>query len=108
MKSAIPLVKWETTMAVSRGHLSTGFLALLPTLLGFVWLVSKAQWYWTHRPDMQFGWIVLMLSVFVIWDQWAKRPEPIWQAGWPFYVCGAIGLSILAVMQVYQAAFGLM
>ena len=87
---------------------SAVLLALLPMLLAFSWLVSKAQWYWTHRPDMQFGWIVLMLSAFVIWDQWSRRPAPRWQLGWPFIVLALVGAVLLFVMQLYQAAFGLM
>jgi exosortase len=83
------------------------FLALLPTILAFGWLVSKAQWYWNHRPDMQFGWILLMLCAFVIWDQWAKRPSPVWKPRWPLFLFAVGGLAILFLMQIYQAAFGL-
>src|SRR5688572_21122449 len=83
-------------------------LGLLPALLAFAWLVSKAQWYWSHRPDMQFGWILLLLCAFVIWDRWANRPEPVWRIRWPFVVLGVAGLGMLFVMQLYQAAFGLM
>jgi exosortase len=84
------------------------FIALLPALLAFAWLVSKAQWYWGHRPDMQFGWIVLLLCAFVIWDNWAKRPQPVWRARWPLFAFVLPGAALLFVMQLYQAAFGLM
>ncbi|HTG45305.1 MAG TPA: exosortase/archaeosortase family protein [Verrucomicrobiae bacterium] len=83
-------------------------IALLPGLLAFGWLVSKAQWFWTHKPEMQFGWIVLMLSAFLLWDQWNKRPAPAFRARWPFFVFGAGGLAMLFLMQIYQAAFGMM
>jgi exosortase len=96
------------TISPTRNESSSTLLALMPTLLAFAWLVSKAQWYWNHRPDMQFGWIVLMLCAFVIWDQWAKRPAPAWRVNLLFVLCGLGGLGILFVMQLYQAAFGLM
>src|SRR5436309_2408008 len=69
---------------------------------------SPARCAWNHQPEMQFGWIVLMLCAFVIWDQWAKRPAPQPALRWPFFVLGFCGLAMLFVMQLYQAAFGLM
>ncbi len=96
------------SLAPERGESSAAVVALMPTFLAIAWLVSKAQWYWNHRPDMQFGWIVLMLCAFVIWDQWAKRPRPAWRMNPLFVLAGVAGLAVLFVMQLYQAAFGLM
>src|SRR3954471_1424026 len=98
----------EAIMPERKSDASAALIALMPAFLAFSWLVSKAQWYWNHRPDMQFGWIVLMLCAFVIWDQWSKRPAPAWRVNLFFFLCGLAGLGILFVMQLYQAAFGLM
>jgi exosortase len=95
-------------VADQKNDSSTVAVALLPTLIAFGWLVSKAQWYWSHRPDMQFGWVVVMLCAFVIWDHWAKRPVPVWRVRWPFVLFGLAGIGMLFLMQLYQAAFGLM
>lgn len=76
--------------------------------IGFAWLVSKLQWFWTHKPDLQFGWIVLLLVAFLIWDNWAKRPEAVFRVGWPLFVFGLLGCSLLFVVQIYHAAFGMM
>jgi exosortase len=97
----------ETIMPDQKGAPSA-LLLLLPTLLAFGWVISKAQWYWNHRPDMQFGWIVLMLCGFVLWEQWGARPAPSPRLSWVFFLGGLVGLGILFLMQVYQAAFGLM
>lgn len=83
-------------------------LALTPMWLAFAWLISKAQWFWTHKPDLQFGWIVLMLVAFLLWDNWAKRPEAVFKARWPLIVCGLIGCGLLFLVQIYQAAYGMM
>ncbi len=80
---------------------------MLPLLLAFGWLVSKAQWYWNHQPDLQFGWIVLGLCAFVAWDQWERRPPLVCQARWPFFLGSLAGSAVLFTMQLYQAAFGL-
>ena len=72
------------------------------------WLVSKAQWFWRNNPDLQFGWIVLMLSAFLIWDQWSKRPQPRFRLELPSIVLGVFGLGLLFVTQIYHAAYGMM
>jgi exosortase len=83
-------------------------LALAPAWLALAWFVSKAQWFWRHKPDLQFGWIVLLLSVFLIWDQWHKRPIPIFRLRWESIFFGLIGCGLLFVVQVYHAAYGMM
>jgi len=82
--------------------------ALVPSALALAWLVSKAQWYWSHNPEMRFGWIVLLLSAFIIWDQWKNRPSPKWTFGWPVLVFALIGMFLLFIVQIYAAAFGTM
>jgi exosortase len=83
-------------------------VALLPSWLALAWLVSKAQWFWNHRPDLQFGWIVLMLCLFLIWDNWAKQPPLDPKFRWPGAIGALLGLVLLFIVQIYQAAFGTM
>ncbi len=85
----------------------TGLGRLTPTWLASAWLVSKAQWFWRHRPDLEFGWIVLVLAGYLFWEAWERRP-PFGGRLTPTAVVlagAAVGLCFLA--QVYQAAFGL-
>ncbi|MBI3416392.1 MAG: exosortase/archaeosortase family protein [Verrucomicrobia bacterium] len=79
---------------------------LLPTWGAVAWLVSKAQWFWNHRPDLQFGWVVLLLSAFLVWEAWEKKPasSPRWR--WWSVAAAGFGLVMLFVVQIYQAAFG--
>jgi exosortase len=90
------------------GDTRTALFALAPTWLAFAWFVSKAQWFWNHKPDLQFGWIVLLLSAFLIWDQWTKRPKPVFAVRWPFLLLGLLGCGLLFLVQVYHAAYGMM
>ena len=83
-------------------------LALAPMWLAFAWLISRVQWFWVHRPDLQFGWIVLLLCGFLIWDNWAKRPEALCKIRWPFLVFGLMGCALLFLVQIYHAAYGMM
>jgi len=82
--------------------------ALLPIGLAFLWFVSKLHWYWNHKPDMQFGWVVLLLSAFMIWDQWKSLPSPKWDLSWPVVAFSVFGIFLLFLVQIYAAAFGTM
>lgn len=81
-------------------------VALLPSWLSAVWLVSKAQWFWNHWPDLQFGWIVLLLCVYLFWEAWPQRPPT--RCRWSYFTVSLVGLGlpVLLFVQVYQAAFG--
>src|SRR5437763_613380 len=82
------------------------FWALVPSFLAFAWLISKAQWFWNHQPDLQFGWVVVALCAFLFWEAWESRPAP--EFGWNWFRCTALafGCGLLFLVQVYQAAFG--
>src|SRR4051812_7284144 len=94
-----------TIEPVSKSKDQDSFLALaalLPAWLALAWLISKAQWFWTHRPDMQFGWIVLLLCAFVIWDRWTKKPAPVFRPTWLFVLFALLGSGMLFLIQIYQ------
>jgi exosortase len=81
-------------------------LALMPSWLALSWLVSRAQWFWNHQPDLQFGWVVLLLCAYLTWEAWQERPAVRyrWTIGYALLV--TMGASLLFVVQVYQAACG--
>jgi exosortase len=81
---------------------------LLPAWLAMAWLVSKAQWYWQHRADLQFGWIVLLLCGYLFWESWEVRPAARFR--WNFLSAGlaVVGFLLLFWVQIYRAAFGTM
>ncbi len=81
-------------------------LLLLPAWLAVAVLVSKLQWVWTHQPEMQFGWIVLMLSAYLFWENWPQRPPLTGRVGILDILAAALGIALLFVVQTYQAAFG--
>lgn len=80
--------------------------ALAPAWLAVAWLVSKLRWIWNSQPEMQFGWIVLMLSAYLLWENWPKRPAVVFRLGVANGGMAVVGVAMLAVVQVYQAAFG--
>jgi exosortase len=82
------------------------FLALAPSWVAVAWLISKAQWVWTNRPEMQFGWIVVLLSAYLFWENWPPRFRPVFRGTLLNVISAAAGLALLGLIQVYQAAFG--
>lgn len=86
---------------------SLPLLALLPSGLALAWLVSKAQWFWSHRPDLQFGWVVLLLCGYLIWEAWEKRPTVCFRWRFGTLVGVLCAVSLLFLVQIYQAAFGM-
>lgn len=80
---------------------------LAPSWLAFAWLVAKAQWFWTHDAELQYGWAVLVLCLYLFSQAW-PRPPPLrlkWSLG--SILSGALGCGFLFVTQLYQAAYGL-
>lgn len=70
------------------------------------WLISRAQWFWRHNPDLQFGWIVVLLCGYLFWEAWQTRPEVDWKPRVWAVPIGFAGLGLLFVVQIYQAFLG--
>jgi exosortase len=81
-------------------------LLLTPGFLAMAWLVTKASWFWNHKPDLQFGWVVLLLCGYLFFEAWEKRPAPRSQLSWAGVLLGIAGVLWLFITQIYQAAFG--
>ena len=82
-------------------------MLLLPAWLAMGWLVSKASWFWQHNPDLQFGWLVVLLCAYLFWEAWEKRPPLQPKASGTSALIAAGGLGMLFLTQIYQAAYGL-
>lgn len=81
-------------------------ILLLPSLLAMAWLIARAQWFWTNNPELNFGWVVVLLCAYLFYEAWETRPPVDWKVRWwalPFCLGG---LGLLFLMQIYQAAMG--
>ena len=96
-KAARPRVDWR----------SLGLL-LLPSWFAAGWLIYQTSWYWSHKPDMNFGWIVVLLCGFMITEVAPELPPPRLRWTFPSVVLAVVGLALLLLFQLYQAAFGTM
>lgn len=79
---------------------------LAPSLLAMAWLVSKAQWFWNNRPDLQFGWIVVLLCGYLFYEALEKQPVVSFRPRWWSVALFLVGAGGLFLVQIYQVAFG--
>lgn len=82
-------------------------LLLLPVWLALAWLVSQLSWVWSNRPEFHFGWIVLLLCVFLLSEVWPSRPARTLRFGVMAWAGWIGGISAAMVAQFYAAAFGM-
>ncbi len=81
---------------------------MLPSLLATAWLVYNASWFWTHNPDLNFGWLVVILAGFLVTEAVPQLPAPRRRWTIPSVFLAGVGVVLLGLFQMYQAAFGTM
>jgi len=81
---------------------------LLPSWVAATWLAYHASWYWSHSPEMQFGWMVLILCGFLVTEVAMQRPLAQQRWGLLPMLLVVIGVLALVMFQLYHAAFGTM
>lgn len=85
----------------------SSILLLAPSFLAVAWLVSKAQHFWNTQPDLQFGWVVLLLCGYLFFEAWEKRPPLDVRIRWWSLVLMMVGGGLMFWVQIYLAALGL-
>jgi exosortase len=80
---------------------------LAPAWVVSAWLIRKASWFWSHNPDLQFGYVVVLLCGYLIWEGWGQRPPLSARWGWLSIGCMLLGGAALFLTQIYQAAYGM-
>ena len=91
---------------MSRGLTSSALLALTPAWLAYGWLILRAQWFWAHWPDLEFGWIVLLLCGYLFWDA-CPPPLPLEpRIKWLAVTLFVVGVGLMFTFQIYQVAMG--
>ena len=102
----------KTLKKISSNSIILTISGLGAALIAYAWLVVKASWYWNNREDLSFGWVVLLLSGYVIYEQWGKwenkkKPSP----GVLIKILSGLmmlsGIGLLFQFQVYTASMGM-
>lgn len=72
------------------------------------WWFYDLHFHWNALPDYSFGWIVMALIAFLVWERWATRPghdRPV-----SFKVACLLvgmGLPLVVVAELYKNAIGI-
>jgi len=83
-------------------------VCLLPSAVAMLWLTAQSQWFWAHREELNFGYWVPVLCAYVFWRAWATKPPVQYRWTWSGRFFAISGAVILFIVQIYQAAFGMM
>ena len=79
----------------------------LPIVISLAWLGTKASWFWNNNPDMQFGWVIPLLSGYLLFEGFEKSTPIVGRWTFLSVVSILIGLFFMFLTQIYQAAYGL-
>ncbi len=67
------------------GQSAGGWLPFLPVIGIAAWWINDLRFQWASQIEYRFGWIVVMLTAYLVWERWESRPKqdtpaPPWQA----------------------------
>jgi len=51
------------------------WVTYIPILLIVGWWILDLRVHWDSVPEYNFGWIVVLLTAYLVWDRWAARPR---------------------------------
>ena len=75
----------------------------LPGMAVLVWWIFDLQQQWRSMVEYQFGWLVLLLSIYLVWDRFgarprADRPAPVWLCG----LLGVLGAPLVLLAELVK------
>ena len=92
-----PSVKTETAASALQ------VLWLLPVAVVCAWWVDDLRHHWASLVEYHFGWIVVMLVVYLVWERWPTRPRQDEPAAFgPTLVMAAAGSVCVVIGELYR------
>lgn len=81
--------------------------AYLAGILITVWWLYDLQYHWRNLADYHYGWLVLILSGYLIWERWPVRPRTRndCSVGWSV-VLAITGVPFVLAAELYKQAMG--
>jgi exosortase len=94
----------DSTATVSPGR-KNSLMGCLPLAVFVGWWIYSLQFQWRAQEEYRFGYLVVVLVAFLVWDRWDGRPRgdtPVttWRAsGWLL-----VGFPLVLVAELYRHA----
>ena len=79
------------------------WLRAAPAILIAAWWIHDLSYQWRSLVEYQYGWIVVLLTGFLVWERLPTRPESDEPA--PFWLCFSLGLAgmpLVALGELYR------
>lgn len=78
-------------------------MRLLPGALIVAWWIGDLSYQWRSLVEYQYGWIVVLLTGFLIWERMPTRPLVDESAGFPLcFGLAAAGMPLVALGELYR------
>ena len=102
-------MKAEETIVDSTAPASSGWknslMTCLPLAVFVGWWIYSLQFQWRAQEEYRFGYLVVVLVAFLVWDRWDSRPKsdaPV--ATWRAWGWSLIGFPLVLVAELYRYA----
>lgn len=92
-----------TVAAGPRAGLVPELLRHAPILAVLAWWIYDLQVHWRGQVEYQYGWIVVMLVAYLVWERWPAlpAPEPL-RRRWLPWLLAALGTPLVLVAELYK------
>lgn len=89
--------------ASGRGGLVPELLRHAPILAVLAWWIYDLQVHWRGQVEYQYGWIVVMLVGYLVWERWPALPAPApLRRRWLPWLLAALGTPLVLVAELYK------
>lgn len=89
--------------AVPRPGLTAELLRHAPILAVLAWWIFDLQVHWRGQVEYQYGWIVVMLVGYLVWERWPALPAPTpLRRRWLPWLLAALGTPLVLVAELYK------
>jgi exosortase len=99
----------KETIVVSTAPPSSGWknslMTCLPLAVFVGWWIYSLQFQWRAQEEYRFGYLVVVLVAFLVWDRWDSRPiRDIPSSLWRAALWSLIGFPLVLVAELYRYA----
>lgn len=99
--AATTLNKTETMPAAGRG--AKDLAVWIPCGAVVAWWVYDLSFQWASLVEFRFGWMVVMLSMFLFWERWPTRPKEDQPAPtWTVLALALAGFPLIVAAELYK------
>jgi exosortase len=91
------------TMSCSR---QCNVIAVAFAIVVVGWWVLDLQHHWRNLPDYQYGWIVLFLTLYLVWERLDNANVSAKEKCGPSVLLTLVGIPFVVLAELYKRAFG--